>query len=90
MRASSRTRPQIAYPPLRGFFSRFAGALHGALTMRRKVEIGQTSPWAKMLLVPFAGAIVASSANCRTLAQVLFWLAFAMFVTGDRKLAEND
>jgi hypothetical protein len=43
-------------------------------------------PWAKTLLVlaswPFAGAIVAFSADYTTLAQVLFWLAFAMFVAG--------
>jgi hypothetical protein len=53
----------------------------------RQVEIEkQTSPWAKKLLVlaswPFAGAIVATSADYRRLAQVLFWLAFTMFVAG--------
>jgi hypothetical protein len=53
----------------------------------RQVEIEkQTSPWAKNLLVlaswPFAGAIVATSADYSRLAQVLFWLAFTMFVAG--------
>jgi hypothetical protein len=64
--------------------------------MRPKVEIEQTSSWgAKVLLVlaswPFAGAIVAFSANYRTLAQVLFWLALIMFVAGGiRKFAKSD
>jgi hypothetical protein len=52
-------------------------------TMGRKVEIEQTWPWAKMLLVlaswPFAGAVVAFAADYGTLAQVLFRIAVAMF-----------
>ena len=55
--------------------------------MGRQVEIEQTPlPWAKMLLVlpswPLAGAVVAFSANYTMIAQVLFWLAFTMFVAG--------
>jgi hypothetical protein len=79
---TSRTRPRIAYPRFGAFFLRASGTW----TLGRQVEIEQTWPWPKTLLVlaswPFAGAVVASSANYTTLAQVLFWLAFTMFVAG--------
>ena len=67
-------------PPSGLSFCRLVG-----LTLGRQVEIEQSPlPWAKMLLVlaswPSAGAVVAFSKNYTTIAQVLFWLAFTMFV----------